>query len=157
MPGSNACNNAQFLVLDLWSETPGCVLTGATLLVLATPVIGGAVLACCCCCRGPFPGARVVQAHMCGRLPRDTLVAAHAPEVPSAVVSTNIAYFFRYGWGLCMAYGMACGAAAGRATCVWRSRAVWLLPSLPHWQTPSIHCWYADLQHCPAMCCADIP
>jgi hypothetical protein len=47
------------------------------------------------CCRGPFPGARVIQAHMCGRLPRDTLIAAHVPEVPSTVVSADITYFFR--------------------------------------------------------------
>lgn len=46
-------------------------------------------------CRGPFPGARVVQAHMCGRLPRDTLVACHMPEVPSTAVSTDVPYFFR--------------------------------------------------------------
>jgi hypothetical protein len=33
---------------------------------------------------------------MCGRLPRDTLIAAHAPEVPSTVVSADVAYFFRW-------------------------------------------------------------
>jgi hypothetical protein len=62
----------------------------------------------CCCCRGPFLGARIVQAHMCGRLPRDTLVAAHAPEVPSAVVSADIPYFFRWG-GVRMSGVMAVG------------------------------------------------
>ena len=61
----------------------------------------------CCCCRGPFLGARIVQAHMCGRLPRDTLVAAHAPEVPSAVVSADIPYFFR------------CVCVCGGGGCAW--------------------------------------
>jgi len=32
---------------------------------------------------------------MCGRLPRDTLIAAHQPDVPSAAISSNIAAFFR--------------------------------------------------------------
>jgi len=61
--------------------------------------------------RGPFPGARVVQAHMCGRLPRDTLIAAHQPDIPSAVISSDIAYFFRWG-GQCCSMSLKRGALA---------------------------------------------
>jgi hypothetical protein len=58
-------------------------------LVLTQPCCLSAPSTWCCCCRCPCLGARIVQAHVCGRLPRDTLVAAHVPKVPSAVVSTD--------------------------------------------------------------------
>jgi hypothetical protein len=68
-------------------------------LVLTQPCCLSAPSTWCCCCRCPCLGACIVQAHVCGRLPRDTLVAAHVPKVPSAVVSTDTPYFFRWGRG----------------------------------------------------------
>jgi hypothetical protein len=47
------------------------------------------------CCRGPFPGEKMVQAHLCGRLPRDTLVVCLNPELPPSLLCMDVAYYFR--------------------------------------------------------------
>ncbi|KAF8055283.1 PAS2 [Scenedesmus sp. PABB004] len=46
-------------------------------------------------CRGPFSGGKVMHAHLCGRLPRDTLVVAFEPDVPAASISGDVARWFR--------------------------------------------------------------
>jgi hypothetical protein len=46
-------------------------------------------------CRGPFSGGKVIQAHMCGRLPHDTLVVGLEPDVPPALISTDVEFWFR--------------------------------------------------------------
>jgi hypothetical protein len=45
--------------------------------------------------RGPFPGDKMVQAHLCGRLPRDTLVVGLNPELPPSLLCMDVAYYFR--------------------------------------------------------------
>lgn len=45
--------------------------------------------------RGPFSGGKVMHAHLCGRLPRNTLVAAYDPEVPACMISGDVAQWFR--------------------------------------------------------------
>jgi len=47
-------------------------------------------------CRGPFSGGKVIQAHMCGRLPHDTLVVGLEPDVPPALISNDVEYWFRW-------------------------------------------------------------
>jgi len=37
----------------------------------------------------------MVQAHLCGRLPRDTLVVCHNPELPPSLLCMDVAYYFR--------------------------------------------------------------
>jgi hypothetical protein len=48
--------------------------------------------------RGPFSGGKVIQAHMCGRLPHDTLVVGLEPDVPPALISTDVEFWFRCVW-----------------------------------------------------------
>ena len=50
----------------------------------------------CAGCRGPFSGGKVIQAHMCGRLPHDTLVVGLEPDVPPALVSNDVEFWFRW-------------------------------------------------------------
>jgi hypothetical protein len=62
-------------------------------------------------CRGPFTGDKMVQAHLCGRLPRDTLVVGLNPELPPSLLCMDVAYYFRYrgGGGGCLGVrGGAC-------------------------------------------------
>lgn len=43
----------------------------------------------------------MVQAHLCGRLPRDTLVVCLNPELPPSLLCMDVAYYFRWvGGGL---------------------------------------------------------
>jgi hypothetical protein len=37
----------------------------------------------------------VIQAHLCGRLPHDTLVVGLEPDVPPALVSSDVDFWFR--------------------------------------------------------------
>lgn len=37
----------------------------------------------------------MIQAHLCGRLPRDTLVVCHNPELPPNLLCSDVPYFFR--------------------------------------------------------------
>eukprot|EP00775_Hariotina_reticulata_P007291 gene7291-7504_t len=46
-------------------------------------------------CRGPFSGGKVMHAHLCGRLPRNTLVVAYDPEVPACMISGDVGQWFR--------------------------------------------------------------
>jgi hypothetical protein len=46
-------------------------------------------------CRGPFSGGKVMHAHLCGRLPRNTLVVAYDPELPACMISGDVAQWFR--------------------------------------------------------------
>ena len=46
-------------------------------------------------CRGPFDGARLARAHLCGRLPRDTLVAGIEAGTPVYLLSGDMAAWFR--------------------------------------------------------------
>jgi hypothetical protein len=39
----------------------------------------------------------MVQAHLCGRLPRDTLVVCINPELPPSLLCMDVAYYFRWG------------------------------------------------------------
>ncbi|WIA44621.1 hypothetical protein OEZ86_007339 [Tetradesmus obliquus] len=46
-------------------------------------------------CRGPFSGGKVMHAHLCGRLPRNTLVVAYDPELPACMISGDVLQWFR--------------------------------------------------------------
>eukprot|EP00877_Chromochloris_zofingiensis_P010870 jgi/Chrzof1/6036/Cz17g03070.t1 len=46
-------------------------------------------------CRGPFSGAKLMHAHLCGRLPKDTLVVGYDPGVPAFMLNSHVAYWFR--------------------------------------------------------------
>lgn len=48
--------------------------------------------------RGPFSGGKVMHAHLCGRLPRNTLVVAYDPEVPAGMISGDVGTWFRCVW-----------------------------------------------------------
>lgn len=45
--------------------------------------------------RRPFSGGKLMHAHLCGRLPRDTLVAGYNPGVPVFMLSGDVATWFR--------------------------------------------------------------
>lgn len=42
----------------------------------------------------------MIQAHLCGRLPHDTLVVGLEPDVPPALVSSDVDFWFRWGVGV---------------------------------------------------------
>lgn len=75
------------------SLRPGCLPTAgaagsgptAHLLPSLTPAM----------CRGPFSGAKLMHAHLCGRLPRDTLVAGYDPGVPAFMLTSDVSSWFR--------------------------------------------------------------
>ena len=46
-------------------------------------------------CRGPFSGAKLMHAHLCGRLPRDTLIVGYDPGVPTFMLSGDAKAWFR--------------------------------------------------------------
>ena len=46
-------------------------------------------------CRGPFSGGKLMHAHLCGRLPRDTLVVGYDAGVPVFMLSADVASWFR--------------------------------------------------------------
>jgi hypothetical protein len=48
-----------------------------------------------CVRRGPFTGSKVIHAHLCGRLPRNTLLVGYEPGIASGMLSQNLDVWFR--------------------------------------------------------------
>lgn len=76
-----------------------------------------------------------MHAHLCGRLPRNTLVVAYDPELPASMISGDVAQWFRWAsmrrleglgfWDLLLKMGWAgtwrlegfgCGSGGGSET-----------------------------------------